>query len=155
ITPDNPWWWDVLENGRASQYARYFDVEWQPPQPVLIDRVLMPILGDHYGRVLEGGDVRPVRGGDTVAVDHPGARLPVGPGSLGGLLNEAARRAHSDELATLADAFGALPPSTADDRASIRRRHRDKEILKGYLARLLDAQPALGDQIDGVIAELN
>ena len=28
----NAWWWDVLENGPASRYASYFDIDWDPPR---------------------------------------------------------------------------------------------------------------------------
>ena len=49
----NPWWMDVLENGPSSRYARFFDIEWQPIKDELADKVLLPILGDHYGAVLE------------------------------------------------------------------------------------------------------
>ncbi|MDR6595327.1 malto-oligosyltrehalose synthase [Saccharothrix longispora] len=24
----NPWWWDVLQHGRSSRYAKYFDIDW-------------------------------------------------------------------------------------------------------------------------------
>ncbi|MGH9022606.1 MAG: alpha-amylase family glycosyl hydrolase, partial [Acidimicrobiia bacterium] len=54
----NAWWWDVLENGPSSQYASYFDVDWDPPEEKLRDRVLLPYLEDHYGRVLEAGGIR-------------------------------------------------------------------------------------------------
>ena len=47
------WWHDVLENGRSSPYARFFDIDWQPPKAELDDKVLLPVLGDQYGRVLE------------------------------------------------------------------------------------------------------
>ena len=50
-----PWWWDVLENGPSSRYAAYFDVEWDPPESRLRNTILLPVLGDHYGRVLERG----------------------------------------------------------------------------------------------------
>lgn len=153
ITPENPWWWDVLENGRASRYARFFDVEWQPPEPALVDRVLMPILGDHYGRVLEAGEIRLARDGAAFEVQYAEHRLPVAPRSLDGLLAEAARRSHSDELGALADAFAALPPSSADDRESIHRRHRDKEVLKAWFARLLDEQPVVAEAVDAIVAE--
>ena len=55
--PENRWWWDVLENGPSSLYASYFDVDWDPPEAKLRNTVLLPILGDHYGRVLEAGEV--------------------------------------------------------------------------------------------------
>src|ERR1700761_9469625 len=50
-------WRDVLENGEQSRYARYFDIEWQPRLDRLKGRVLVPILGDHYGAVLEKGEL--------------------------------------------------------------------------------------------------
>ena len=58
----NTWWWDVLENGPSSRYAVYFDVDWDSPQARLRNTVLLPILGDHYGRVLEAGELGLVRG---------------------------------------------------------------------------------------------
>ena len=54
-TDCNQWWLDVLENGTASAYARYFDIDWNPIKPELKDRVLVPLLEDQYGSVLENG----------------------------------------------------------------------------------------------------
>lgn len=55
---DNAWWLDVLEWGEESPYAGYFDIDWQPAKPALHGKVLVPVLGDHYGRVLEAGELR-------------------------------------------------------------------------------------------------
>ena len=44
---DNPWWLDVLENGARSRYARFFDIDWSP------GKLLLPVLGKHYGEALE------------------------------------------------------------------------------------------------------
>ena len=55
---DNIWWLDVLEWGEESPYAEYFDIEWNSPHPELRHKVLVPFLGDHYGRVLEAGDLK-------------------------------------------------------------------------------------------------
>ena len=49
----NQWWTDVLENGPSSRFARFFDIEWRPVKDELADKVLLPILGDQYGAVLE------------------------------------------------------------------------------------------------------
>ena len=58
-TNDNKWWNDVLEHGRASKYAEYFDIAWEgAPRPELHDKVLIPILGEPYGRALESGTLR-------------------------------------------------------------------------------------------------
>jgi (1->4)-alpha-D-glucan 1-alpha-D-glucosylmutase len=55
---DNVWWLDVLEWGRASEYAHYFDIDWFPETRGLRNKVLLPVLGDLYGRVLENGEFR-------------------------------------------------------------------------------------------------
>ncbi len=55
---DNHWWLDVLENGEASNYATYFDIDWHPANPALHNKLLLPFLGDHYGTVLENGELK-------------------------------------------------------------------------------------------------
>ncbi len=55
---DNAWWLDVLENGEASSYATFFDIDWQPLKDELIGKVLVPVLHDHYGAVLESGELK-------------------------------------------------------------------------------------------------
>ena len=54
----NPWWWDVLANGRASEFAEFFDLDWEPLKPELRNKLLLPILGDQYGAELEAGHLR-------------------------------------------------------------------------------------------------
>src|SRR5438445_10316642 len=54
----NALWLDLLENGPSSQAARFFDVEWHPVKEELADKVLVPVLGDRYGAVLEHGDIK-------------------------------------------------------------------------------------------------
>src|SRR5262245_5954323 len=53
----NPWWLDVLENGPSSRFARFFDIEWRPLKAELADKLLIPVLGDQYGPVLERGEL--------------------------------------------------------------------------------------------------
>lgn len=54
---DNRLWLDVLEWGAASPSAEFFDINWNPRQPNLKGKVLLPMLGDHYGHVLERGEL--------------------------------------------------------------------------------------------------
>ncbi|MDQ6602987.1 MAG: alpha-amylase family glycosyl hydrolase, partial [Chloroflexota bacterium] len=56
--PSNGWWMDVLENGPSSLYAATFDINWHPIKRELANKVLLPILGDQYGGVLESGQLR-------------------------------------------------------------------------------------------------
>ncbi|HEX7167844.1 MAG TPA: malto-oligosyltrehalose synthase [Acidimicrobiales bacterium] len=152
---DNAWWWDVLENGPSSQYAAYFDIDWDPPERRLTTKVLVPVLGDHYGRVLEAGELQLVREGGTFTVRYFDNDVPVSPRTVDDVLARAAQRAESDELASLANAFGRLPPALATDRASVTERHRDKEVLRNRLAELLAADDVLAVAVDEEVKAVN
>ena len=152
---ENPWWWDVLENGPSSRYAGYFDLEWDPPEAKLRNTVLLPVLGDHYGRVLEAGELRLDREEGSFVIHYHDQVFPVSPRSLNDVIATAANRCHSDDLSFLADALGQLPISTATDWVAVRRRHRNKEVLRGQLARLCREQPKVAAAVDQVVAEVN
>ena len=155
IVGGNRWWWDVLENGPSSQYASYFDVDWDPPEAKLRNTVLMPILGDHYGRVLEAGEFQLRREDGAFTVHYYDHVVPVAPRSFDDILAGAARRCRSMELESLATFFGRLPPSYLTDRASVRERHRDKEVLRASLARLLREEPTVAAAVDAEVAAIN
>ncbi len=155
VSPYNPWWWDVLENGPASNYSSYFDVDWETPEMRLRNSVLIPVLGDHYGEVLGSGAIQLERDGAALTVRYHEHRFPVAPRSFDTILAAAAQRCGSDHLAFLGDSFGRLPLPTATDIESTRRRHRDKDVLQTQLARLIREQSEVGPAIDAVIAEIN
>ncbi|MGZ3714349.1 MAG: alpha-amylase family glycosyl hydrolase, partial [Ktedonobacterales bacterium] len=152
---DNAWWWDVLENGPASRYARYFDVDWDPPEAKLRNTVLLPILGDHYGRVLEARQITLTRDGGSFTLLYFEHSFPVAPRALDVPLAIAADRCKSDELAFIANAFGQLPPPEMSRRGSDQDRHRDKEVLRTLLANLCERDPHVAEAIDTVLAEIN
>ncbi len=54
---DNAWWLDVLESGRASPYAEFFDIDWTPPDASLHNKLLAPFLGSSYGEVLANNEL--------------------------------------------------------------------------------------------------
>jgi (1->4)-alpha-D-glucan 1-alpha-D-glucosylmutase len=158
IGSDNPWWWDVLENGPASRFASHFDVEWHHPEPHLRNRVLLPILADHYGRCLEAGEIGLDWDGQRFTIRYHEHRMPVAPRSLDDLLHVAAARvggATGDELGFLADELADLPPSTATDRPSIDRRHRDKEILGRHLAELVGRDERAAEAVEAAVASVD
>jgi (1->4)-alpha-D-glucan 1-alpha-D-glucosylmutase len=152
---ENPWWWDVLENGPSSRYAGFFDVDWDPPEAKLRNTVLLPVLGDHYGRVLENGELALRREGGQFIVRYHDHVFPVSPRSLDELITDAARRCDSDDLAFIGEALRQLPPSTATDWAAVQRRHRNKEVLRRQLIRLCEEQPQIAGALDQTVAELN
>lgn len=153
--PENSWWQDVLENGPSSRYASYFDVSWDPPEMQARNKVLLPVLGDHYGRVLDDGQLRLTRSGSAYEIRYYDHVYPVSPRTLDTLLHEAALQCGSNELAFLADAFGRLPVGTTTDHANVEQRHRDKEVLRKLLARLTEDEPAVAQALDAAIAAIN
>jgi (1->4)-alpha-D-glucan 1-alpha-D-glucosylmutase len=156
----NRLFWDVLENGAASRYASFFDIDWNPQEERLRDKVLVPILGDQYGRVLEAGGIKVVRAGSQFLVEAAGQTLPVAPTSLPAILAKAAVYAHSDTLSFLAASYGLLPTpafsvSGVEDRRMVLSRHRDKVAINGLLSRACADDHGVCDAIDRAVAEVN
>jgi (1->4)-alpha-D-glucan 1-alpha-D-glucosylmutase len=143
---DNGWWLDVLENGAASAYAQYFDIDWRPLKQALRGKVLLPVLGDHYGLVLERGKLKP--GFDaqqgTFAVRYYQHLFPLDPRTYPRILGEGIERLQAElggtaelmELESLLVAFRNLPPCDETAAAKSEERRREKEILKRHLAEL-------------------
>ncbi|MDP3082857.1 MAG: malto-oligosyltrehalose synthase, partial [Rubrivivax sp.] len=160
---DNAWWLDVLENGAASAHAEFFDIDWASADPALAGRVLLPILGDQYGVVLERGELRlefdASLGRFTLGYfEH---RLPIDPAAYGALIRRAlhalplAAAGDAEPFTRLAEAFDALPAHGGHDPAARLRRQREKTALKAQFAALLRAQPALTAALATVLASLN
>jgi (1->4)-alpha-D-glucan 1-alpha-D-glucosylmutase len=154
ISPANRWWWDVLEHGPASRYAGHFDVDWDHPQSRLRNVILLPVLGDHYDRVLEAGEVALTRDGAGVAVAYGDQRFPLDPSSLAPVLADAAAAVGSDELAFIGRAFGALPPSTSNGAEEIRLRRDDAAVLGERLAELV-GDPRAADALDAALVAVS
>jgi len=152
---ENRYWWDVLENGTASQYASFFDIDWQPQEERLRDKVLVPILADQYGRVLQAGGIKVVRNGSHFVVEASSQTMPVSPRSMPVILAKAAEYAKSDTLSFLGASFGRLPEPESWDRWKILARQRDKDVLFNLLERLCAEEPVVCAAVDRSLAELN
>lgn len=153
---NNTWWWDVLENGPSSAYASYFDVEWQSPEEKLRNKVLLPVLGDHYGRVLSAGQIRLERDAGSFIFRYADHVFPAAPQSMASILETAAKRIQSDYLAFLADSLSRLPEAgEANSAANVTERHRDKEVIRGLLTRLCAESSEAARSIDACIDVVN
>jgi len=151
----NRYWWDVLENGTNSLYASFFDIDWNSSEERLRYKVLVPILPDQYGRVLDTGGIRLIRQGNSFAVETAGQVLPVAPQALAPLLTKAAEYAHSDILCFVADSYGRLPSLDVTDRRTALARNRDKLVLHRLLQRLCSEEEEICAAVDRAILELN
>lgn len=139
---DNPRWQDVLENGPSSPYARFFDIDWEPARAELRNKVLLPILEDLYGNVLQSGYIRLGFDKGAFLIGYQDHRLPVGPrtasvvleaclGPLGSVLGAG----HPDflELQSLITACKNLPERSHVEPEKVSERQREKEIIKKRL----------------------
>ncbi len=163
---DNAWWLDVLENGQASAYASYFDIEWRPNKEEMRAKVLLPVLGDHYGTVLDQGELKlqfdDERG--EFSVSYYQHRFPIDPATyplplmhglepLGNALGASAPALL--ELRNIIAAFEHIPPRTALADAHTEERQRDKDIAKRRLAQLCAEAPPIREHIDTVLTSFN
>ncbi|HXJ78015.1 MAG TPA: malto-oligosyltrehalose synthase, partial [Candidatus Methylomirabilis sp.] len=160
----NLWWADVLENGRASASAGFFDIEWDPIKPELKDKVLLPILGDQYGRVLESQELRVEFRDGAFGIRYYDTVLPVAPCTYVALLEWrledlqhalGAEHPHLLELRSIITGLGHLPPRTEQDPARLEERQREKEVLKRRLAALVDESPEVRAFVEANILRIN
>lgn len=163
IGSDNAWWMDVLEHGPASERAEFFDVDWEPAKRELRGRVLLPVLGDHYGAVLDRGELvlelEPASA--TLRVRYFEHVFPIDPRTYPALLEaaaDAAARALAGERDTLAryqsllTALARLPPRDTSDATARAERQRDARLHRESLAELLARSPALAAHVTDVVA---
>ena len=143
------------KTGRRACYASYFDIDWLPAEEKLRNKVLVPILGDHYGRVLTRREIRVERREGSFFIRYFDHSLPAAPRSLAYVLSNAATRISSDYLSFLADSYVNLPWPTSTDHASIVARHRDKEIVRALVGRFCGESPSASAAIDAELDELN
>lgn len=151
----NPWWRDVLENGPSSRYADFFDIDWEGGESRSSFTVLVPILGDHFGRVIERGEIRLERRGGMFILRYHEHELPISPKTLDELVGRAARRAGSPELAEVASGLGDLPPARVTDREAVAYRHEQKEALAARTAELCQTEPGIANVLDEQVEAIN
>jgi len=163
--PGNYRWLDVLENGPASIYARFFDINWRPTlaQPQDQFKLVVPTLGDQYGKVLENGELSVEFGGGAFAVAYYEHRFPVAPdtyplvldGVLARLEDEFGRRNDQvQELASILTSIRHLPPRRVLSPQQMEERNREKEIVKRRTATLCEGfaplRSALAEELRAV-----
>jgi len=142
---ENIWWMDVLENGPSSMYADFFDIDWKPIKDELENKVLLPVLGDQYGRVLENQELKLTLEEGAFFIHYHERKFPVAPVSYRKILEYrinalekkmGSDHSHLQELLSIITALVHLPTRTEKDREKILERRREKEIIKKRLGDL-------------------
>lgn len=161
---DNTWWLDVLEHGEASAYAGYFDIDWWPVQAAVRGRLILPVLGAHYGVVLERGELEPrydsQQGGFSIwygehrfpldPVSYPVVLEPVA-AAMGEVREQDARPA---ALQQLIGAFRSLPARDTRDPQQRQTRIGETVRLKRVLADFSQSWHELAGSIDAALRML-
>ena len=74
---ENPWWMDVLKQGRRSRFARFFDIDWDAGQ----DRVIVPVLAAPLEDILGSGELKLDTSAREPTVRYRDHTFPIAPGS--------------------------------------------------------------------------
>lgn len=140
---DNPWWLDVLEWGQDSEFAGWFDIDWDPDHAHLKGKILVPFLGDQYGAELRAGALRlkfDAASGTLAVWAYDTHKLPINPFHYGRILGAA-----HPELERLGDAFAHLSrwrPQVSGAALG----------LKAELARVASETADVGDALQAALA---
>ena len=161
---ENLWWMDVLENGPSSPHAHFFDIDWEPVKKELTGKVLLPFLGDQYGRVLEKGELRLVFQEGAFGIASNGLRIPLEPRSYLQILDYRPERLHElvpaetpalSEFFSIITSLQHLPGATEQDQVKREERSREKEIVKKRLSQLCLESPEIAGFIGENVAIFN
>jgi (1->4)-alpha-D-glucan 1-alpha-D-glucosylmutase len=161
---ENPWWADVLEQGPSSFYAGYFDIAWNDhPQSRLHGKVLLPILGEPYGQVLESGRFRPGFEGGAFFIQFDCARLPIDPRTYSAVLNPVLESIRSTldpedssilELQSILAAISHLPSREETDGSLVAAARSECTVIKRRLAELVERDGRMNDAIHEALDKL-
>ena len=158
----NPWWLDVLENGPASRFAHFFDIEWHPVKDELADKVLIPILGGQYGEVLEARELQLTYRDGAFTVRYYEESLPIAPDTYAWIVRRIVGTwlhdhpgADAEELQSILTASRNLPSRSERDPEAIETRAREKEVIKRRLAALSGRSGAVASLIDESVRRIN
>jgi (1->4)-alpha-D-glucan 1-alpha-D-glucosylmutase len=177
----NPWWQDVLANGRSSEYAQFFDLDWNPLKPELRNKLLLPVLSDQYGAELEAGNIRValhnaddgvrfqiVYRDTTLPLDpqtipmifpsnawEPAAPPAPAPGPADIHARSGAQEPELDELRRLLDSLRNLPTHSATDSEQVQQRRRSIPPVTAALGNLIRSSPRVRQLAGKSVEECN
>jgi (1->4)-alpha-D-glucan 1-alpha-D-glucosylmutase len=156
-TNENVWWNDVLENGPASIYGAYFDINWNgSPLTDLNGRVLMPLLGEMYGQELESGKLKLSFEGGGFVVSYYERRVPISPRTYPLIFANDSEAGISvvEELRSLIAECDRLPDRCEGAEVAIER-HRAKEEIKRRLGELAQRDVGVRNLIERNLKSIN
>lgn len=164
-SPENPWWMDVLESGRESRYAAFFDIDWEP-QGIKIatleqNRVILPILAAPYAEVLFGQGIRLRFDDRGFFFQYQDYRLPLNPRTYRDVLDrsvENLRNGNESVATALADIQAVSETlSKPESEGGVASDGREPAVseLKTKLWRLYQGDEAMRHAVDEALRIFN
>ena len=147
---ENEWWNDVLENGPCARHAGFFDIDWRPNKIELRDKVLLCLLAEPFGKVLESGQLTLSYKSGAFVIHYFQHRFPVAPESSLSCLRlrceelEQALGTESTEFMdyqSILTALSHLPPRAEAHSLKTDERYREMELSCVFLGRRLCYAP--------------
>jgi (1->4)-alpha-D-glucan 1-alpha-D-glucosylmutase len=160
----NPWWRDVLENGPSARAGRFFDIDWYPVKRELRRKLLLPILGDQYGRVLERGELQLEFRDGRLLLRYFETELPVNPRQAPRVYRTGleeltthlgAQNPDLLELESIITALQKMPPYTDTSPEGVAERHRESVVAQNRLRDLTSRSPEIFQHIQNAVRIFN
>jgi (1->4)-alpha-D-glucan 1-alpha-D-glucosylmutase len=162
---DNAWWNDVLENGPSSVFAGHFDIAWEDAlRPELNNRVLLPFLGEPYGKALESGQIQLTYQDGSFSLHYFEHRFPVAAQSYPFILENSLQEleealgpdsSNFHEYKSILKALSHLPGRNESDPQKAAEGQREKKVIKRRLAKLDEDCAAVKLFIERTVARIN
>jgi (1->4)-alpha-D-glucan 1-alpha-D-glucosylmutase len=155
----NPWWQDLLQNGRASKFANYFDIDWDPLKEELENKVLLPVLGNPYGEELEAGRLKLRFNGREFCLDYYDRQLPIDPQTYPMIIQPQGEpdttSADGREFLGLLAAFAELPDHETEDSERATKRQKQLPFLFQRLHELMARSTEMQTYVQRAVERIN
>src|SRR5438477_7688176 len=163
VSTSTPWWRDVLQHGRTSNYADFFDIDWNPLKPELHNKLLLPVLGGQYGDELEQGHLQVVNKDDEFVIKYYDHEFPLDPQTLplifeglGPLPNgEASANGDLQKFSGIIEQLRTLPQHSSTDPEQRNERSGAWEKLRPRWQALLQESPTVKELAGRALEHIN
>ena len=164
VSTSTPWWRDVLQHGRASQYADFFDIDWNPLKPELHNKLLLPVLGDQYGEELEQGRLQVRNKDGELVVQYYDHDFPLDPQSLPLIFyalgrlpvrNGDSSTGDLHTLSELIEQLRSLPQNSSNDPEQSKERNRLWQKIRPGWESLLRESPTVTEFVHRALKHIN
>ena len=161
VSTATPWWRDVLQHGRASEYSEFFDIDWSPLKPELHNKLLLPVLGDQYGEELEQGKLQIREKDGELVVQYCDHDFPLDPQTLPLIFEALGPLPESDSTGDLARFSGllerlrSLPQHSSTDPAQSQERSRIWNQIRPEWKNLLQTSAPVKQLLQRALEHIN